>query len=66
MVPMIFGGAIRDIWENKVLNPRAKAEKWTEKEKTVKVLDTYMIATGLIVGEAIMGTIVAIYFLFGG
>jgi uncharacterized oligopeptide transporter (OPT) family protein len=65
MVPMIFGGAIRDFWEKRMLEPRAKAEKWTEKQKTIKILDTYMIATGLIVGEAIMGTIVAIYFIFG-
>jgi uncharacterized oligopeptide transporter (OPT) family protein len=64
MVPMIFGGAIRDIWETRYLEPKAKAEKWTEKQKTIKILDTYMIATGLIVGEAILGTIVAIYFLF--
>jgi uncharacterized oligopeptide transporter (OPT) family protein len=64
MVPMIFGGAIRDLWEKRYLEPKVKAEKWTEKQKTMKVLDTYMIATGLIVGEAIMGTIVAIYFLF--
>jgi uncharacterized oligopeptide transporter (OPT) family protein len=65
MVPMIFGGAIRDIWEKRMLEPKAKAEKWTEKQKTIKILDTYMIATGLIVGEAIMGTIVAFYFIFG-
>jgi uncharacterized oligopeptide transporter (OPT) family protein len=64
MIPMIFGGAIRDIWEKRYLEPRAKSEKWTEKQKTIKILDTYMIATGLIVGEAIMGTIVAIYFIF--
>jgi uncharacterized oligopeptide transporter (OPT) family protein len=64
MLPMILGGAVRDIWEKKYLEPKAKAEKWTEKEKTIKILDTYMIATGLIVGEAIMGTIVAIYFIF--
>ncbi|UCE37218.1 MAG: OPT/YSL family transporter [Thermoplasmata archaeon] len=62
--PMIFGGAMRDIWEKKWLEPKVKKEKWTEKQKTIKVLDTYMIATGLIVGEAIMGTIVAIYFIF--
>jgi uncharacterized oligopeptide transporter (OPT) family protein len=65
MVPMIFGGAIRDFWEKRMLEPKAKAEKWTEKQKTIKILDTYMIATGLIVGEAIMGTIVAFYFIFG-
>ncbi|MEE9152110.1 MAG: OPT/YSL family transporter, partial [Thermoplasmata archaeon] len=65
MLPMIFGGAMRDIWEKKILEPKAKKEKWTEKQKTLKMLDTYMIATGLIVGEAILGTVVAIYFIFG-
>ncbi len=64
MLPMIFGGVIRELWEKKYLEPKVKKEKWTEKQKTMKVLDTYMIATGLIVGEAIMGTIVAIYFIF--
>lgn len=63
-LPIILGGALRDIWEKKMLEPKAKKEKWTEKQKTIKILDTYMIATGLIVGEAIMGTIVAIYFIF--
>jgi uncharacterized oligopeptide transporter (OPT) family protein len=64
MVPMILGGAVRDFWEKRMLEPKVKAENWTEKQKTIKVLDTYMIATGLIVGEAILGTIVAIYFIF--
>jgi uncharacterized oligopeptide transporter (OPT) family protein len=64
MVPMIFGGAIRDLWETRYLEPKAKAEGWSEKQKTIKTLDTYMIATGLIVGEAIIGTIVAIVFIF--
>jgi uncharacterized oligopeptide transporter (OPT) family protein len=64
MLPMIFGGAIRDLWETRYLEPKAKAEGWSEKQKTIKTLDTYMIATGLIVGEAIIGTIVAIVFIF--
>ena len=64
MMPMILGGAMRDIWEKKYLEPTAKAENWDEKKKTLKTLDTYMIATGLIVGEALMGTIVAIVFMF--
>jgi uncharacterized oligopeptide transporter (OPT) family protein len=64
MLPMIFGGAIRDLWETRYLEPTAKAQNWTEKQKTIKTLDTYMIATGLIVGEAIIGTVVAIVFIF--
>ncbi|MCD6461687.1 MAG: OPT/YSL family transporter [Thermoplasmata archaeon] len=63
MLPVIVGGAARDYWEKKVLNPRAEREGWTEKQRTVKVLETYMIATGLIVGEALMGTIVALWFM---
>lgn len=60
-LPQLLGGAARDIWEKKWLEPRAKAENWDEKTKTLKILDTYMVATGLIVGEAVMGTVVAIY-----
>lgn len=59
--PMLLGGALRDIWEKKWLEPKAEQEGWTDKEKTIKRLDTYMIATGLIVGEAVMGTIIALY-----
>jgi uncharacterized oligopeptide transporter (OPT) family protein len=58
-LPFLMGGAMRDFWEKKFLEPRAKAEKWDEKTKTLKVLDTYMAATGLMVGEAIMATIAA-------
>jgi len=63
-IPMVLGGAMRDIWEKKYMEPKAKEENWTDKQKTVKVLDTYMIMTGLIVGEALMGTVVAIVFMF--
>ena len=60
-IPMIVGGASRDIWEKKWLEPRAKENKWGEEMKTVKLLGTYMMATGLMVGEAVMGTIVALW-----
>ena len=59
-LPMLVGGASRDIYEKKFLLPRAKREGWTERQTTLKVLDTFMIATGLIIGEAIMGVIVTI------
>ena len=32
MMPMILGGAMRDIWEKKYLEPTAKAENWDEKK----------------------------------
>lgn len=60
-LPILVGGASRDIWEKKYLEPRAEKEKWSEKKKTFKTLETYMVATGFIVGEALMGTIVALY-----
>ena len=59
--PMLLGGYLRDMWEAKWLEPTAEREGWSDKQKTLKRLDTYMIATGLIVGEAVMGTIIALY-----
>ncbi|MCK4718120.1 MAG: OPT/YSL family transporter, partial [Thermoplasmata archaeon] len=64
MLPVVVGGALREWWEKNRLEPMAKKENWTEKQKTLKTLDTYMIATGLIIGEALMGTVVALYFMF--
>jgi putative OPT family oligopeptide transporter len=63
-LPMLVGGASRDIYEKKFLLPRAKRENWTERQTTLKVLDTFMMATGLIIGEAIMGVIVTIVLMF--
>ena len=45
----------------KILEPKVKAENWTERQRTLKLVDTYMMATGLIIGEALMGTFIAIY-----
>ena len=59
--PMLFGGAARDAWEKYYLEPNAKKYKWSEKKKSIKLLESYLMATGLIVGEAIIGTIIAIY-----
>ncbi len=60
-IPMLAGGAARDIWEKKYLEPTAKKEKWGEDMKTFKIMGTYMMATGLMVGEAVLGTIVALW-----
>jgi putative OPT family oligopeptide transporter len=60
-VNLLIGGGLRDLWQKKMLEPQAKREGWTEKQKTMKLMRTYMIAVGLIIGEAIMGTIIAIY-----
>jgi putative OPT family oligopeptide transporter len=60
-VNLLIGGGLREWWQKKKLEPEAEAKGWSEKQKTLKLLQTYMMATGLIVGEAIMGTIIAIY-----
>lgn len=60
-LPMLLGGAMRDVYDKYYLQPTAKKYSWTEKQITLKELETFMVATGLIVGEALMGTIVAIY-----
>jgi hypothetical protein len=60
---MITGGAAREIWERKYLNRKAKQEGWSENEKTFKLLDSYMIMTGLYIAEAIIGTLLAIWLI---
>jgi uncharacterized oligopeptide transporter (OPT) family protein len=59
--PMLVGGASRDVWEKFYLGPTVKKRGWGESERTLKLMETYMIATGLMVGEALMGTVVALY-----
>ena len=63
ILPLILGGGLRDLWEKRYLEPQAKAHNWSEREKTMKLLTTYMIATGLMVGAALMGTIIALYMI---
>jgi len=59
-MPLLAGGLCRDIWETKWLEPMAKKHNWDDKRKMMERLKTFMVATGLIVGEAIAGTIVAL------
>lgn len=59
--PILLGGFLRDAWEMFILERDAQKYEYTDQEKTMRRLDTYMLATGLIVGEAIAGTIIAIY-----
>jgi uncharacterized oligopeptide transporter (OPT) family protein len=62
-INLIIGGGLREWWEKNRLESMAKREGWSEKQKTMRLLKTYMIATGLIIGEAIMGTLVAFYYV---
>ncbi len=59
-IPMLMGGAARDLWEKFYLDPRVKRYNWGEETRTMKLMGTYMMATGLMVGEAVIGTIVAL------
>ncbi len=58
-LPMLLGGAMRDVYERAVLEPRARAEGWGERRRTLKVLDTYMAAAGLMIGEPVMAMVAA-------
>jgi putative OPT family oligopeptide transporter len=62
-VNLIIGGGLRDWWQKNRLEPEAKREGWSEKQKTMKLLKTYMMATGVIIGEAIIGTLIAFYYV---
>ena len=61
-LPMLIGGWARDSWEEKKLKPRIdkiKAEQGTtvaEKQRALILLGTFMIAAGLLTGEAFFGT----------
>ena len=61
-LPMLIGGWARDSWEEKKLKPRIekiKAKQGTtvaEKQRALILLGTFMIAAGLLTGEAFFGT----------
>ena len=59
---MLIGGYARDKWEDTKLKPRIekiKAESGTseaEKQRALILLGTFMVAAGLLTGEAFFGT----------
>ena len=62
-LPMVVGGGLRDYWESRFLDVAVEKEGLSEKQRTMRLLNTYMIATGCIVGEALLGTFLAIYYV---
>ena len=62
-LPMVIGGGLRDYWESRFLDVAVEKENLNEKQRTMRLLNTYMIATGCIVGEALLGTLLAIYYV---
>jgi uncharacterized oligopeptide transporter (OPT) family protein len=65
-LPALVGGIMREVWQKRVLVDQGGREKWDEQTKTLKLLGTYMAATGLLIGASLMGTIVAIYMVARG
>jgi len=61
-LPMLIGGVARDKWEDKKLKPRVEAIKEkegtveAEKQRALILLGTFMVAAGLLTGEAFFGT----------
>ena len=61
-LPMLIGGVARDSWEEKRLTPRIEAIKEkegttvAEKQRALILLGTFMVAAGLLTGEAFFGT----------
>ena len=62
-LPMVIGGGLRDYWESRFLDVAVEKENLSEKQRTMSLLNTYMIAPGCIVGEALLGTLLAIYYV---
>ncbi len=61
-LPMLIGGVARDRWEDKKLKPKIDAIKEkegaveAEKQRALILLGTFMVAAGLLTGEAFFGT----------
>ncbi|MFX0065797.1 MAG: OPT/YSL family transporter [Candidatus Hermodarchaeota archaeon] len=62
-INFLIGGSLRDWWQKKKFEPKAERLGWTESQKTLKLLHTFMIFTGIGVGEALMGTVIAFYII---
>jgi uncharacterized oligopeptide transporter (OPT) family protein len=60
-IPMLAGGVARSVWEKRYLDRNAEKFGWDENTRTLKLVGSFMMATGMIVGEAIVGTIVALW-----
>ena len=56
----VVGGALRDLWER-----RAALRGWARERVELARLDTYLVATGLMVGEALVGTAAAVALALG-
>jgi uncharacterized oligopeptide transporter (OPT) family protein len=62
-VNLLIGGSLRDIWQKRYYEPKAARLGWSNSQKTWTLLYTYMIMAGIIIGEALVGIIIAFYFV---
>lgn len=62
-INLIFGSVAREWWQKRRLEPKAKRLGWTEKEKSQRLQHTFMIFAGIGMGEGIVGTILAFYYV---
>jgi len=66
-LPMLIGGGARDYWEAKRLNPKIdkireeEGAVVAEKRRALILLGTFMIAAGLLTGEAFFGTEASVF-----
>jgi uncharacterized oligopeptide transporter (OPT) family protein len=57
---IFFGGAARDLWEKKWLKNHSRRYGWNERKTTLKTLDSYLVMIGILVGEALLGSLIGI------
>lgn len=61
--PMIMIGALsREAWERWLKKKHGNRKDW-EEYRTVKLMDSYMVMTGLFIGEALVGFLASIYLI---
>jgi uncharacterized oligopeptide transporter (OPT) family protein len=53
--PMLIGGGLRDWWEEKRLKPKVEKAGGDERLRAVMLLVTFMVAAGMLTGEAFFG-----------
>jgi len=55
-LPLLFGGFLRCLWERKL-------QKIAPEEKSLRLISSYSVSTGLMVGESVMSVIVCLAYL---
>jgi uncharacterized oligopeptide transporter (OPT) family protein len=62
-INFLIGGSLREWWQKKWFEPKAQQLRWTEKQRTFKLMHSYMFFAGIVLGEGLMGTIIAFYII---